>query len=429
MNTVKSIRSSLRDESGSALIAGVLILMIIMMLGAVVLDTADVQTHQTGRERGGEMSFNVTESALNAEASLLENNWPSTSASAYPVCNQASTGSSNCPQGSVSSGYNTTYAGSGFSSTLWNVQVIDDNVPGVADANYYSDAILNSSQLQHWDSNGDNKVWIRANTTINGQVRTVVALMTRQSNVVSLPQNVVTSGGITTSNQGNKVIIQATDPITNQTGTVDLRCGNSSTTPASGDPCAGWNAGHGQLSPANAYQAGYVDPSGGYQTISSATLNAVRQSAQASGTYYAAGQCPPPGTTGLLFIEDDTQSPCVYTGPSTWNSDSAPGAIVVAKGTLTFNGTINFYGIVYMANLQGTVPVSGPCTPTQQNSAVFTVHGGGSLHGAIFIDKCGTVDAGDRAYDIVYDTRAFGGVHTFATPSLAQNTFRILDNP
>jgi hypothetical protein len=46
----------------------------------------------------------------------------------------------------------------------------------------------------------------------------------------------------------------------------------------------------------------------------------------------------------------------------------------------------------------------------------------------LFVDKCGTVDAGSSAYNLVYDTKAFGGVTTFATPSLAQNTFRIVSN-
>jgi hypothetical protein len=80
-----------------------------------------------------------------------------------------------------------------------------------------------------------------------------------------------------------------------------------------------------------------------------------------------------------------------------------------------------------MADGQGSVPTSGMCTSTQQNN-VFTVHGGGSLHGGLFVDKCGTVDAGDKAFDIVYDVKAFGGVQTYAQPSLEQNTFRLLGN-
>ena len=39
-----------------------------------------------------------------------------------------------------------------------------------------------------------------------------------------------------------------------------------------------------------------------------------------------------------------------------------------------------------------------------------------------------TIDAGDSGFDINYDTKAFGGVSAYATPSLAENTFRILGN-
>jgi Tfp pilus assembly protein PilX len=418
----------LRDESGSAMAAAIMILAIITLLGMVILQTVDVQTHQTGRERAGEMAFNFAESALNAEASLLEQNWPSASTAAYPVCTQGSTSSSSCPQGSLATGYTSTYAGSGFGSPTWSAQVIDTNVSGVADPSYYSDSILSNGSLAHWDSNADNKLWIRAEATIGGQRRIVVGLIGRQSTVVSLPQNVVTSGGISTSNNGNKVIIEATDPNSGLSGSVDVRC-STSNPGGQGDTCAGWVASKGQLDPAGNYQTSYVDSGGNYQTLSPTTLNALRQTAQANGTYYAAGQCPPAGTPGLLFIENDTTNPCSYNGPSSWNSDSAPGAIVVATGTLAFNGNVSFYGILYLADLQGTVPTSGPCTSAQQSgNSVFSVHGGGSLHGALFVDKCGTVDAGSSAYNLVYDTKAFGGVTTFATPSLAQNTFRIVSN-
>jgi Tfp pilus assembly protein PilX len=416
----------LGEESGSALIAGILILLVITMLGFVAIQYADVQTHQTGRERAGEEAFNFAESTLDAEVSLLGTTWPSTLSTAYPVCNQASTASTTCPQGALSSGYNTTYAGSGFGSPTWSVQVVDDDVTGVADANYYNDSILTSSQLAHYDFNGDNKVWVRASATIQGVTRTVVALVVRQPYTVWLPQNVLTSGGVQTSNNGNKIIIEAKDSSSGLTGTVDLRCGSSTTTPSYGSYCAGWDSKHGQLDPPNSYQAAYTDPITPNQTVTDGTLEALRQSAQSSGTYYPAGQCPPLDTPGVLFIENAN---CSYSGGGSgstpWNSDAAPGAIVVANGTLTLDG-LNFYGVIYMANGQGTAPASGqPCSTSQQNT-VLTVQGGGGLHGGAFIDKCGTTTVGDMGYDITYDTKAFGGLHTYAVPTVALSTFRVI---
>jgi hypothetical protein len=49
-------------------------------------------------------------------------------------------------------------------------------------------------------------------------------------------------------------------------------------------------------------------------------------------------------------------------------------------------------------------------------------------YGAIFADKCGTVDASEAKFDVNFDTNAIGGVKAFATPALAKNTFRIIPN-
>jgi Tfp pilus assembly protein PilX len=414
----------LQDESGSALVAGIMILMIISMLGVVVLQTANVETHQTATERAGEQAFNIAESTLEAEASLIEVSWPTTSAGAYPVCTQASTSSSKCPQGSISSGFST----AGYASATWSVQLIDNDVTGVADSSYYSDAILTNNQLAHWDFNGDNKLWIRADATISGQHRIVVASIGRQTTVVTLPQSVVTSGGLSTSNNGNKVIIEAKDPTSGLSGSVDLRCGTANLTPSNNDPCAGWDPGKGQLDPPSVLQTAYADPTTPYQTLSSGTLEQLRESAKAANTYYPQPgvPCPPYGAPGLVFIESGA---CSYdgTGGVPWGTDNSPAAIIDASGTLTFGANVTFTGVVYMADLQGSSPSSGACLGAQQNN-VLTLSGGGAIHGGLFIDRCGTVNAGDKSFDIVYDVKAFGGVATYATPSLEQNTFRVLGN-
>src|SRR5205807_89282 len=160
-----------------------------------------------------------------------------------------------------------------FASATWSTQVIDDNVGGVTDSNYYSEAILTNNQLAHWDSNGDNKLWLRADATIRGQHRVVVASIGRQSNVVSLPQAVVTSGGVFTSNNGNKVIIEAKDPNSGLSGSVDLRCGTSTTAASfNNNTCDGWDPKQGQLDPPSVVTTGYVDPSRTYQTLSNGVL-------------------------------------------------------------------------------------------------------------------------------------------------------------
>lgn len=421
------------QESGSALIAGIIVLMVVMMLGSVAIQYANVQSHQTGSERSGEAAFNVAESALEAEGTLLGSTWPATAAAAWPVCTQASTTSSTCPESAIAEGFNNTYAGSAYKTITWSVQVVDDNVSGVADSNYYSDAILTNAGLLHYDSNADNRLWIRASATVGGRTRTVVSMVSRQSFVVDLPQNVITSGGVTTSNNGNKIIIEAKDSTSGLSGTVAVRCdpatkSGGSYVPSYGDPCAGWDPKHGQLDPASNYTLGYVDPTTSYQTLSNAEIQALRQSAQYGGTYYSAGTCPTLGTTGVLFIENAN---CSYTSNTQWGSDTNPVAIIVASGTLTINAT-KIYGIVYLADGQGTAPSNGGlCTPQLQNT-VLTVGGSGSIHGGLFIDKCGTATIGDKGgdngFDIDYDTAVFNGFRTYSTPSLALSTFRVIGN-
>jgi len=415
-----SVRAGVTDERGFALVTSIIVLAIVLTLGLVALQITDVQTHQTGNEVRGEAAFNMAESALDAEASQLQLAWP-TAAPGYPACNQASTVGTGCPGTSLTSSFNSAYSGPQFANPVWSTQVIDDaNGPS-----YYADSLAGTAPS--YDSNGDDKLWIRAEATVGGQRRIVVAQMLRQVVVVNLPQNVITSGGLHTSNNGNKIIIEAKDPNSGLTGGVALRCGTASTQPTYGDTCAGWDPKQGQLDPAGAYQTAYTDPGGGYQALSNATIQSLRNTALLNGTDYPPGQCPPYGATGVLFVESAN---CTYsgTGGQPWGTDATPVMLIIANGTLTFGANVNFTGIIYMVNGQGTTPAPGQQCSAAQWNQVFTVQGGGALHGALFVDKCGTVDAGDKAFDIDYDTNAFKSARAYATPALAKNTFRIVPN-
>ena len=105
-----------------------------------------------------------------------------------------------------------------------------------------------------------------------------------------------------------------------------------------------------------------------------------------------------------------------------------PGMIIMGDGTLEFNGNISYFGVIYMVNASGTDTDSGACTAAQQNGPVFMVHGTGSIYGSIFVDKCGTIDAGSSAYNIIFDSAAFNAATAYALPNLAKNTFRIIPN-
>lgn len=422
-----SLKKLSRDESGSALIAGIIILFVILGLGMAVLSQADVQSRQTGVEAWGEATYNNAEGALDSEANLLQQSWPTAATS---TCNQSSASSTFCPGTALTNSFSTTYTGHLFNNPQWTVQIVDDS--GGESANYYSDAA--ASGAPSYDANGDGKVWIRAQTVIQGQKRIVVAEMVRQTTVVQLPHNTITSGGAFTSNRGNKVIIETTDAAAGSslTGSINVRCGSSSYSPSYGDPCEGWDPAKGQLDPASNYQGGYVDPNGGYSAVSQTDLAALKQAAQANGTYYN-GTCPT-SLTGLVYVDNPPGGSCSYTGGN-WNASSippaktdVPGMLIMGDGSLTFNGTLNYFGIIYMVNASGTTPASGACTSAQQNGPVFSVHGTGSIYGSIFVDKCGTIDAGSSAYNIIFDSDAFNAATAYAQPNLAKNTFRIVPN-
>jgi Tfp pilus assembly protein PilX len=408
----------IQSEEGFAVATAMVLLMVILMLGLVVLQQADFQTRSSAHERAGEAAFNLAESAMEAEAFQIQQAWPGTLAQAYPTCTSGSAATAGCPGATVTNSFNTQYAGSGFTNATWKVQVVDDT--GTGGASYYSDGLANVG----WDSNADNRLWVRAEATIYGQRRIVVTQMVRQLHTIVLPANVITAGATTTENNGNKVIIETKDN-NGLTGEVKVRCADIAI-PTSGDPCLGWVNAKGQVDPLGSYQASYVDPNGGYSTLSPLALAQLRNTAIAAGAgHYFNGTCPT-SFTGLVFVENVTGTCTANTG--TWNSDSAPGALIFASGSLEFNGSLTYTGVIYMANAQGTVPLTGPCTTLQANT-VLTVHGGASVYGGVFVDKCGIVDAGEAKNDINYDQKAFGGIQAFATPEAAKNTFKIVPNP
>jgi Tfp pilus assembly protein PilX len=415
------------DESGSALVAAIIILVVALGLGMAILSQADVQSHQTGVEAAGEATYNNAEGALEAQAHLLQQSWPTATT---PACNQSSTSSTFCPGTVLTNSFNTAYTGHLYANPQWTTRIVDDS--GGASASYYNDQA--TSAAPSYDANGNGKVWVRAQTIIRGQKRIVVAQMVRQTTIVQLPRNTITSGGAFTSNRGNKVIIETTDaaPGSSLTGSVNVRCGSSTSIPDYGDPCVGWDPGKGQLNPASSYQGGYVDPNGGYSAVSQADLASLKQAAQANGTYYS-GTCPA-SLRGLVYVDNPPGGICTYTGGN-WNmSGSAPtttdvpGMVIMGDGSLRFNGNISYFGVIYMVNASGATPTSGACTTAEQNGPVFMVHGTGTIYGSIFVDKCGTIDAGSSAYNIIFDSRAFNAATAYAQPNLAKNTFRIIPN-
>jgi hypothetical protein len=122
-----------------------------------------------------------------------------------------------------------------------------------------------------------------------------------------------------------------------------------------------------------------------------------------------------------------TSSGCPATAPTPCPATTAsPGAVIFGSGSLEINGPVDYYGIIFMVNPTSPAMVNGFCTSF--DGPVFWVHGGANIFGGIFVNGCGTVNAGDSAANVDFDSAAFAGFSAYPTPQLAKNTFRIISN-
>lgn len=405
-----------RDDRGFVLITAMIVLAVFMMLTVAMVTIVDVQTNQTGNERAGEAAFNLADSALQAEAYQLQVVWPATSAQALPACDSSTPQEVGCEGAALVSELQTTTLGPDYARATWSAQVFDNTRATYA-------ATLAATPLLAWDANGDGTLWVRAQATANGQTRTVVERVTRQLVTIGLPKKLVIAGGVYTSNDGNKIILQATDP-SGVVGSIDVRCGTSATSPHYGKGnCLGWDSGQGQLSPPTAYSAGYTNPSGTSSTLTAAQLQELTTTASANGTLYD-GTCPPAGTGGIVVVEGAVS--CSYTdNTTTWNSQTKPGALIFLSGSVTLSGG-TFYGILYMANqanVGGTPPNCDLSAPP-----LAAVQGTAHLYGAVYADGCGTVDAGDSATNLNFMLSAVTSLQSYQAPTQAPGTFRVVSN-
>jgi Tfp pilus assembly protein PilX len=411
------MRQRLQNERGFVLTTAMIVLFIMFLLGVAVMTTVTVQARETGHEKAGEGAFNVADSVLQAQAYQLQASWPT---AATPVCNQSSAQTVGCEGVALTNNLSATYSGPNYAGATWTAQVLDDT----GGPSYYSDSLATNPATASYDANGDGRVWVRVLSVVGGQKRILVEQMVRTDSVVTVPDNTVTAGAVYTENLGNKVIIEAHDQSSGLTGNVEVRCGDGSTQPTQGQGnCLGWSSNKGQLDPSNAYGAGYVDPNGGYQTLPDSKIADLIQTAQAAGTYYPTGTCPPAGKAGVVVVQNAN---CTYQGNDTWNTLANPGALIFLQGSVAFNGNETFYGVLYMANQTGAIP---PCTSGTLNAPpIVDVHGNATVYGAVFVDRCGVVAVGESHTNISFSSNALEGLYAAQSAMPAQNTFRIVPN-
>lgn len=387
----------LNDERGSTLVTAMLVMAVLLAFGMSLAAFTDSDQQDSRRERERESSFHVTEGVLNAQIYQLSTRWPSaTTATAYPASCTASSTAADCPNGAAMQNNFTTVDHTG--STQWVTQVRDN---GGASPNFWSDSLLTTEPT--YDANDDNFLWVRASGVVRGRPRVLVALVEAENVALNFPRAALVSGHFETSNNGNKVIID-TNGTSNQfpAGDIIVRCSLAS------PGCADYDADKGQIQP-NTVASNPDQP----RAVSVEALDQLRERAKSEGNYYTG--CSPslqgdqPGEMVFMEYADN----CQYNGNNVYNTATEPGYVVIARGTIAkINGTADFYGIIYHANLDDV------------GGNVINLTGNVSVFGSIVIDGPAGLSAGSSKVNLVYDPNVFNGFKAFGTAGIVQNTFR-----
>jgi Tfp pilus assembly protein PilX len=390
----------LAAERGSTVVTAMMVMFVLVAFATTLAAFVDTDQADSRRERERESSFNLTEGALNAQIYQLSTRWPSATAGAespYPGSCTAGSTQADCPNGTAMQS-NFTTVDHATTTTQWETQVRDN---GGASPNFWSDDLL--ATQPSYDRNDDNFLWVRASAVVRGRPRVLVALVEAENVALNFPQAALVSGHFETSNNGNKVIID-TNGLGNQflPGDIIVRC--ALTSPG----CASYDAAKGQIQP-NTVESNPEQP----RAVSVEALDQLRARARSEGNYHAG--CAPslagdePGE--LVFME--YADGCQYNGNAVYNTTQKPGYVVIARGTIAkTNGTADFHGIIYHANLDNLA------------TNVITLTGNISIFGSIVIDGPGGLSAGSSKVNLVYDPNVLNGFKAFGTAGIVQNTFR-----
>jgi len=402
--------SALRyQERGSSLVAAMLLIAVMMSIGLATASYVDGQQAQSGDERVRESAFNVAESALGAQVFQLSRAaWPTVASPLPAACTPSTSGTLTCPDAaSLAESYKTLdydYRAApqcprgGTAAPVWTTTVHDDSdgTPTGRQQNYNANKPDGTSQPKY-DSNANNKMWVKATGTARCKQRTIVTAVEQGTRLLSFPKNVVTANWVATSNSGRKVIID-TQGNSAQTANVVARCTGSAPS-----PCLDFRTG--QISPSQPI----TDPTTPATALPVGDLAGFKARAQANSTYYPAGTCPPSLTGAAVYVED-------FTGCSAGDANSAavPGALYIARGTLSLGGNTRVYGLVYMGNLQGST------------GAVVSLGGNARIEGAVAIDGAGGLVVGSSKKNLVFDSRVFDSFQGVGAVTITPNTWREL---
>jgi Tfp pilus assembly protein PilX len=412
----------LRAADGIALPVAMLLMMIMIGIALGMATYIDNQSAQTGKERKREVTFNLAEAALNAQVYQLSQHWPGPGAATnvtqqYGTCTPAGVvgaGGNWCPPASALS--NLIPSVETTNGVTWQTNVYDDS--GGLET-FFADSRINGQP--GYDANNDGKVWVRAQATVGGKTRAIVSLVRTQTQSEAVPHAALIANSLTITNNGNhssSIIAPGAD--TSQ-GAVDVRCNLTN----NGQTCLGqpWNANQTyddwyqlvstQINPPS------WNPGSTIPTFTQDEVNRFIATAQAFGTYYTS--CPSTLSGNVVVIAGDVGN-CQYQSNAVYNSQIQPGFLIILNSgtTLTLNGGITYYGVIYYANQ----PSSSGAT---QNSGVgVSVHGNATVVGGILIDGAASLEAGSSGnnHNLVFDDHGFDAVQSLSSTNIIPNSWR-----
>jgi Tfp pilus assembly protein PilX len=394
------MRRLLKQERGTAIVVAIALMTMMTVVGLAAYSFVDTQQVESMRERQRESSFNLAEATLNSQSFVLSRRWAG-SATAYasttPTCSNTSAPALYCPDpAQLSAAYNTPdYAtGATWKTTVW------DDVSGP----FYNGSTVESTTTPHWDQNANRRVWVKAETTVRGRRRTLVALVQVQEHIEFLPKKVIIAGQFELTPNGNGIYIK-TNPDATSDHKVTLRCniatpGCSEFTPDKKNP---------QLDPPGAIEGQQFV---GEDALSDDTKDRLKERAIADGHYYH-NVCPTDEqlTGKVVWVEGCPEGK--YTKNNIWNAEGASGILIWADGVLELGGKSTFWGIVYHLN-----------NDDSSDNEVLRLRGGLTIRGGAFVDGPGGIDVGSNQVNITYDEGAFVGVSSYGSASIVQNSWR-----
>jgi hypothetical protein len=308
-----------------------------------------------------------------------------------------------------------------FANDDWRTHVRDDTNPATGQTlRFWDEEILNPASPTYgswprYDADGNRHVWVRAEATVRGRKRAIVAWVRIEDRVINFPQYAVLAGKVGGKNSGG----HGGRPLVNSTGSslgIAVRC----PLPPQSPGCIDLNPTKGpQLQPPANYQNNYTRPSA---LDDPDALQALEDVARADGTYYTG--CPTNPNGRVVMVENagdcrfTSSAPAAPGATKCCNTEADPGLFIVKRGKVDFGGNIEFWGVVWNANLDNLSDMD-----------MVETSGTAAIHGGALVDGPGGVYAGSAGNNIVFFASAFENISAVGTAGVVQNTWREIVNP